>query len=166
MSPRSPPGWSCGVGLTVGAGYVTAAVGWCAPRRAVEVSVGAGVRPRIGDEGKAITTTTRASRGRNSDCEVVRSQALKPGEALAGMVVGEVVESDAEGYAPGDLVHHDLGYREYNLVDPGNQALGSAGARSAELWRSWTCSPRGRRASAWWRWTEGPKTDDDEVGRR
>ncbi|GAA1053646.1 hypothetical protein GCM10009570_22350 [Dietzia natronolimnaea] len=64
------------------------------------------------------------------------------------MVVGEVVESDAVGYAPGDLVHHDLEYREYNLVDPGNEALGSAGARSAKLWRSWTCSPRGRRASA------------------
>ena len=56
--------------------------------------------------------------------------ALKPGEALAGMVVGEVVESDAEGYAPGDLVHHDLGYRDYALVDPHNQALGVAGALS------------------------------------
>lgn len=54
--------------------------------------------------------------------------ALKPGEALAGMVVGEVVESDVEGFAPGDLVHHDLGYRDYALVDPGNQALGVAGA--------------------------------------
>lgn len=75
--------------------------------------------------------------------------ALKPGEALAGMVVGEVVESDADGYTPDDSVHHDLGHREYALVDPGNQALGSAEARSAELWRSWTCSPRGRRASAW-----------------
>ncbi|KAA0919296.1 NADP-dependent oxidoreductase [Dietzia sp. ANT_WB102] len=54
--------------------------------------------------------------------------ALKVGEALAGMVVGEVVESDVEGFAPGDLVHHDLGYRDYALVDPGNQALGVAGS--------------------------------------
>lgn len=54
--------------------------------------------------------------------------ALKPGETLAGMVVGEVVESDVEGFAPGDLVHHDLGYRDYALVDPGNQALGVAGS--------------------------------------
>lgn len=54
--------------------------------------------------------------------------ALKPGEALAGMVIGEVVESDVEGFTPGDLVHHDLGYRDYALVDPGNQALGVAGA--------------------------------------
>ena len=56
--------------------------------------------------------------------------ALTPGEVLAGMVVGEVVESDAEGYAPGDLVHHDRGYREFALVDPANQALGVAGALS------------------------------------
>lgn len=56
--------------------------------------------------------------------------ALKPGEALAGMVVGEVVESDVEGFVPGDLVHHDLGYREFALVDPGNQALGVAGSLS------------------------------------
>ena len=56
--------------------------------------------------------------------------ALKPGEALAGMVVGEVVESDVEGFDPGDLVHHDLGYRDYALVDPGNQALGVAGSLS------------------------------------
>ncbi len=54
--------------------------------------------------------------------------ALKPGEALAGMAVGEVIESDVEGFAPGDLVHHDLGYRYYALVDPGNQALGVAGS--------------------------------------
>ncbi|GLB64251.1 NADP-dependent oxidoreductase [Dietzia sp. NCCP-2495] len=56
--------------------------------------------------------------------------ALKPGEALAGMVVGEVVESDVPGFEPGDLVHHDLGYRDYALVDPGNQALGVAGSLS------------------------------------
>ncbi|MET3861396.1 NADPH-dependent curcumin reductase CurA [Dietzia sp. 2505] len=75
-------------------------------------------------------TTTRACRSQKSGCGVVRILALKPGEALAGMVVGEVVESDAEGYAPGDLVHHDLGYRDCALVDPENQALGVAGALS------------------------------------
>lgn len=39
------------------------------------------------------------------------------------MVAGEVVQSDVEGYAPGDPMHHDLGYREYALVDPGNRLI-------------------------------------------
>ncbi len=105
--------------------------------------MGAGVRPRIGDEGKAITTTTRASRGRNSDCEVVRSQALKPGEALAEMVVGEVVESDADEYTPDDSVHHDLGHREYALVDPASGWPGrcpSWTVRWARRSLRWGCS--------------------------
>ncbi|MFN3600587.1 MAG: hypothetical protein ACK4UY_04270 [Dietzia sp.] len=46
------------------------------------------------------------------------------------MVLGEVVEPDAEGYATGDLIHHDLGYRKYALVDPENLALGVARALS------------------------------------
>ncbi len=49
------------------------------------------------------------------------------GKALQGGAVGEVIESNAEGFAPGDLVVHDLGWREHavlkgafarKLVDP------------------------------------------------
>ncbi|GAB3356800.1 NADP-dependent oxidoreductase [Micromonospora halotolerans] len=36
---------------------------------------------------------------------------------LDGGAVGEVVASEAEGFAPGDVVLHGLGWREYALVD-------------------------------------------------
>jgi len=39
------------------------------------------------------------------------------GEALQGGAVGEVVESAADGFKPGDTVLHGLGWREYALVD-------------------------------------------------
>jgi NADPH-dependent curcumin reductase CurA len=39
------------------------------------------------------------------------------GEPLDGGAVGEVVESAADGFKPGDLVLHGLGWREYALVD-------------------------------------------------
>ncbi len=39
------------------------------------------------------------------------------GEALYGAAIGEVVESRADGHAPGDLVLHGLGWREQALVD-------------------------------------------------
>jgi len=39
------------------------------------------------------------------------------GEALYGAAVGEVVESRVDGYAPGDLVLHGLGWREHALVE-------------------------------------------------
>lgn len=54
--------------------------------------------------------------------------AFAPGDTLAGLAVGEVLESDAPGFAPGDLVQHALGYRDVALVDPGSQALGGAGS--------------------------------------
>ncbi|MBO9531674.1 MAG: NADP-dependent oxidoreductase [Solirubrobacteraceae bacterium] len=38
------------------------------------------------------------------------------GKALQGGAVGEVVESNAEGFAPGDLVVHDLGWREHAVL--------------------------------------------------
>jgi NADPH-dependent curcumin reductase CurA len=38
------------------------------------------------------------------------------GAALDGGAVGEVVESAAEGFKPGDVVLHGLGWREYALV--------------------------------------------------
>ncbi|MFH9421369.1 MDR family NADP-dependent oxidoreductase [Streptomyces sp. NPDC017529] len=40
-----------------------------------------------------------------------------PGEALYGSAIGEVAEAPGGEYAPGDLVEHNLGWREYALVD-------------------------------------------------
>ncbi|HEY0453574.1 NADP-dependent oxidoreductase [Actinophytocola sp.] len=51
--------------------------------------------------------------------------AYELGEALYGAAIGEVVESRAEGFEPGDLVLHALGWREHALVD-------AAGARKLE----------------------------------
>ncbi|MFI6230684.1 NADP-dependent oxidoreductase [Micromonospora echinospora] len=39
---------------------------------------------------------------------------------LDGGAVGEVVQSRAEGFAPGDVVLHGLGWREYALLDAGS----------------------------------------------
>jgi NADPH-dependent curcumin reductase CurA len=39
------------------------------------------------------------------------------GHALEGGAVGEVVASEAEGYAPGDVVVHQLGWREHALLE-------------------------------------------------
>ena len=43
------------------------------------------------------------------------------------MTVGEVVESRAEGFAPGDTVWHASGWRDYAVVTAGEQALGGVG---------------------------------------
>lgn len=45
--------------------------------------------------------------------------AFVPGQALWGAAIGEVVEAPGGGFAPGDLVQHDRGWREYALVDAG-----------------------------------------------
>jgi NADPH-dependent curcumin reductase CurA len=42
---------------------------------------------------------------------------FRVGEALQGGAVGEVVESAADGFKPGDIVLHGLGWREYALLD-------------------------------------------------
>jgi NADPH-dependent curcumin reductase CurA len=42
--------------------------------------------------------------------------AFRLGRALEGWAVGEVVESRAEGFRPGDSVMHPLGWREYALL--------------------------------------------------
>jgi NADPH-dependent curcumin reductase CurA len=48
--------------------------------------------------------------------------------ALDGiMTVGEVRESNAEGFSPGDTVWHSLGWREYAVVETGVPALGGLG---------------------------------------
>ena len=50
------------------------------------------------------------------------------GLAMDGvMAVGEVVESRAPGFAPGDVVSHARGWREYAVVDPGEVQLGGVG---------------------------------------
>ena len=54
--------------------------------------------------------------------------AFAPGDVLAGLAVGEVVESDAEGVPVGALVQHALGFRSYAVVDPTDAALGGAGS--------------------------------------
>jgi NADPH-dependent curcumin reductase CurA len=41
--------------------------------------------------------------------------------------VGVVVESRADGFAPGDWVAHAAGWREYALVEAGREALGGVG---------------------------------------
>jgi NADPH-dependent curcumin reductase CurA len=48
-------------------------------------------------------------------------------EPLAGLAVGEVIASRAEGFAPGDVVTHALGYRDLALVRPGDGSLAGAG---------------------------------------
>jgi NADPH-dependent curcumin reductase CurA len=47
---------------------------------------------------------------------------------LAGMAVGEVVESRAEDFEPGDVVCHALGWRDYAVVPAGAHHLGGVGA--------------------------------------
>jgi NADPH-dependent curcumin reductase CurA len=44
------------------------------------------------------------------------------------MTVGEVLESRADGFAPGDTVWHPLGWRDYAVVDAGAPALNGLGA--------------------------------------
>ena len=43
------------------------------------------------------------------------------------MTVGEVVESRADGFAPGDTVWHASGWRDYSVVEAGQPALGGVG---------------------------------------
>jgi NADPH-dependent curcumin reductase CurA len=43
------------------------------------------------------------------------------------MAVGEVVESRAPGFRPGDIVSHARGWREYAVVDPAAVELGGLG---------------------------------------
>jgi NADPH-dependent curcumin reductase CurA len=43
------------------------------------------------------------------------------------MTIGEVVQSKAPGFAPGDVVWHASGWREFSVVDPRMPALGGLG---------------------------------------
>lgn len=50
------------------------------------------------------------------------------GHAMDGvMAVGEVVVSRADGFAPGDIVSHAQGWRDYAVVDPAAEQLGGVG---------------------------------------
>src|SRR3954452_18623910 len=44
------------------------------------------------------------------------------------LTVGEVVESRAEGFSPGDEVSHAWGWRDYSVVKGGEFSLGGGGA--------------------------------------
>ncbi|MFW6867735.1 NADP-dependent oxidoreductase [Nocardioides sp. CPCC 206347] len=70
------------------------------------------------------------------------------GQAMDGvMALGEVVESRAPGFAPGDIVSHAQGWREYAVVDPAAIQLGGVGTLTrldvgdAEV--SWFLGPLG-----------------------
>ena len=42
---------------------------------------------------------------------------FQPGQALTGAAIGEVVQSQASGLAPGDIVSSAYGWREYFVAD-------------------------------------------------
>src|SRR5882672_8646136 len=39
--------------------------------------------------------------------------ALQPGQVMSGFAIGEVVDSQAAGFAPGDIVEGDWGWQDY-----------------------------------------------------
>jgi len=43
--------------------------------------------------------------------------AVNPGDVMAGYAIGEVIESRAPGFAPGDVVSGDVGWQEYAALD-------------------------------------------------
>ena len=55
-------------------------------------------------------------RGRMRDAESY-APPFALGEVMTGLSVGEVVASESSGFAVGDIVLHDLGWREYALGD-------------------------------------------------
>ena len=52
------------------------------------------------------------------------------GAPLDGGAVGEVVASEADGFKPGDLVLHGLGWRDYAVLDARLGPGGRPGARA------------------------------------
>jgi len=50
------------------------------------------------------------------------------GAVLSGLAVGEVVASNAEGFAPGDLVRHSAGWRDFAVVKADGAASGPSAA--------------------------------------
>ena len=68
-------------------------------------------------------------RGRMSDAKSYAAP-FEIGEVMHGGAVGEVVASDADGFAPGDTVLHQLGWREYATLARQGRAQGRRGAAS------------------------------------
>ncbi|MFC0438525.1 NADP-dependent oxidoreductase [Kutzneria buriramensis] len=56
-------------------------------------------------------------RGRMNDAKSY-SEPFKVGEVMQGGAVGEVVQSDVEGFAVGDIVLHFAGWRDYAVLHP------------------------------------------------
>ena len=56
-------------------------------------------------------------RGRMSDAKSY-SEPFKVGAVMEGGAVGEIVQSDVDGYAVGDVVLHFKGWRDYAVLDP------------------------------------------------
>ena len=73
------------------------------------------------------------------------------GAAMDGiMAVGEVVESRADGFAPGDIVSHAQGWREYAVVDPAAEQLGGLGTLTRlDVDRAPSRSGTSARSAAW-----------------
>jgi len=70
------------------------------------------------------------------------------GQPMDGiMALGQVVESRADGFAPGDVVSHALGWREYALLDPTVPLLGGVGTLTRvdvrEVEPQWHLGPLG-----------------------
>jgi NADPH-dependent curcumin reductase CurA len=70
------------------------------------------------------------------------------GQPMDGvMAIGEVVESRAPGFSPGDIVSHALGWREYAVVDPSAVQLGGIGTLTRleveDAEASWFLGPLG-----------------------
>jgi len=45
--------------------------------------------------------------------------ALEPGQVMSGFTIGQVMESHADGFAPGDIVEGDWGWQEYAAMPAG-----------------------------------------------
>ncbi|MYX08279.1 zinc-binding dehydrogenase [Streptomyces sp. SID8375] len=60
-----------------------------------------------------------ATRTLMADAEVLPMPSCRPGRALRGAALGEVVEAPGTGLRPGELVRHDFGWQQYALLPAG-----------------------------------------------
>ncbi len=61
---------------------------------------------------------------------------VQPGQVMIGGGVGEVVRSNADGFAPGDLVvsDFDFGWQDYAVLDPGKVRRVDTALAPAQCW--------------------------------
>lgn len=52
---------------------------------------------------------------------------IRSGDPLAGLALGEVLDSRSDHFSPGDVVSHMFGYRDYAIIDSAAGGLGGAG---------------------------------------